>query len=119
MEAREFLKTYRRMCRSMNCANCPLGVEICDIDNVDTDMDKIIAVTEEWGKNHPIKTRQSELLKLFPETEIKDDIARLRSLNFIEATTLFLVEIVLNAAGNFGWKKLNKTLDNSFDMCYI
>ena len=33
---------------------------------------QVLAV-EQWAKEHPVKTRQSEFLKIFPNAEIGDD----------------------------------------------
>lgn len=34
----------------------------------------VVHETEDWAKNHPRKTRQSEFLKLYPNARIKDGI---------------------------------------------
>ena len=35
---------------------------------------KFVEVVEEWRKGHPVKTRQSEFLKMFPNARIDDGV---------------------------------------------
>ena len=35
--------------------------------------DEAVAIVERWAKEHPRKTRQSELLKMFPRASIGED----------------------------------------------
>ena len=39
------------------------------------DAEKCISIVEKWSAEHPVKTRQSELLKMFPDAEIENGIA--------------------------------------------
>ena len=70
MDAIKFLKEKKRMCNSMTCGNCPVSRknsgEKC-IWLLYNHPEKFVALVEEWSKEHPEKTRQSELLKLFPD----------------------------------------------------
>ena len=67
MNAVEFLRDFRRMCLSYdNCTGCELEDAQCETTEKDCDHEKVIHVVEEWAKAHPVKTRLSELLKLFP-----------------------------------------------------
>ena len=71
MDAVDFLKGYTRMChyyQLCQCDGCPLDSEGCNIIDYDTDerREYIIEIIEEWVKEHPVRTRQSEFLKLFP-----------------------------------------------------
>lgn len=69
MDALEFLKERRRLCSCYEeCISCPLKGVKCNINNFVTDehYSKIIATVEKWSKEHPIKTRQSEFLKHYP-----------------------------------------------------
>ena len=73
MDAVEFLKTLRRMC-NCECCNCEfkkrLGVfETCTAWRK-THPDEAVAIVEKWAKEHPIKTRQSEFLKMFPGADV-------------------------------------------------
>lgn len=77
MDALEFLKERRRMCSSYeHCENCPLEEVNCTVsDLVDSDEDykRCLAAVEQWSKEHPRKTRQSEFLKQYPDAIISDD----------------------------------------------
>ena len=67
MDAVEFLRDFRRMCLSYdNCTGCEFKSAECSPTEEDCDHEKVIRVVEEWAKAHPLKTRLSEFLKLFP-----------------------------------------------------
>ena len=76
MEALEFLKERKRMCRSFggSCTGCPCEKVRCVINAYvsDDDYKRIVAMVEEWSAAHPRKTRQSVFLKQYPETQIDD-----------------------------------------------
>lgn len=80
MDAVEYTKTLRRLCESQaNCPECPLH-ENCEEDNygycngnASEYVEKSFHIVEQWAKDNPIKTRQSEFLRMFPKAEIKDD----------------------------------------------
>ena len=64
MDAVEFIKQVRRMGKAK-------GEAICfKLEEIDTE---IVEQVEKWAKEHPVKTRQSELLKLFPEANMLCD----------------------------------------------
>lgn len=79
MDAAKFIEERNRMCKSFGgrCKECP-GFDVfeeasCIFDRESTvDATAQIAVVEEWSAAHPYKTRQSELLKQYPEAEIDD-----------------------------------------------
>ena len=71
MDALEFFKTRKRMCEATKCADCKLyhvqgGCCIAPEKEKINACEEAIAIVEQWEKEHPIKTRQSEYLKLFP-----------------------------------------------------
>ena len=70
MEALEFLKERKRMCRSFggSCTGCPCEKVRCVINAhvSDDDYKRIVAMVEEWSAAHPRKTRQSVFLEQFP-----------------------------------------------------
>ena len=72
MDAVEYVKQRERMCNYyVNCADCP-----ADDYGGCTSLDEIpnlVPIVEQWAKAHPIKTRQSEFLKMWPDAEISDD----------------------------------------------
>ena len=64
MDAVEFIKQVRRMGKQK-------GEAICfKLEEKDTE---IVEQVEKWAKEHPVKTRQSEFLKQWPDAEISDD----------------------------------------------
>ena len=72
MDAVEFLKARRKLCDDNVCGeSCPLFY-CCDDDVEDNRIRQVLAV-EKWAKEHPVKTRQSEFLKIFPEASVLGD----------------------------------------------
>ena len=72
MDAVEFLKAFGRLCNNYLCGdNCPL-IDSCD-DVSDDGYVRKVQMVEQWAKEHPAKTRQSEFLKQWPDAEIGDD----------------------------------------------
>lgn len=67
MDAFEFLKTAKRRYES-----CPHGYSE-EIHLANLDFEVYVRKVEEWGKSHPIKTRQTEFLKMFPNVPIRRD----------------------------------------------
>ena len=78
MDALEFFKTRKRMCEATKCADCKLyhvqgGCCIApEKEKIDA-CEEAIAIVEQWDKDHPIKTRQSEFLKHYPGARITID----------------------------------------------
>lgn len=69
MDAVEFYKQFARYCSSSYCCECPI-VESCKTKGKNgRDADKIVRTIEQWAKDHPVKTRQSEFLKMFPDAQ--------------------------------------------------
>lgn len=85
MDAVEYFKAYARMCDSFDsknnitgkpCVGCPLD-DIgrgCHMNDLTNNAEECVAAVEKWANEHPVKTRQSELLKLFPGAEIRDGV---------------------------------------------
>lgn len=77
MDAVEYTKTLRRLCKSQDdCSECQLhenfkedGYVYC-IADVSEYAEKAVQIVEKWGKDHPVKTRKSEFLKMFPNAEM-------------------------------------------------
>ena len=72
------LKDYARMCNTLikNCEQCGLngglhydGCQEYMLENPE----KAAEIITKWTKEHPIKTRQSEMLKMFPMTRLNDE----------------------------------------------
>lgn len=70
----EFLKEWKRMCDSSHCT-CQLCYlyEMVDTGSCHTAMrimpKQVIMEVQKWSDEHPIKTRQSEFLKMFPNAK--------------------------------------------------
>ena len=79
MDAVEFIVTRDRMCRSFNnrCRGCEIanrmdGNESCN-DYIKRCPAEAVEIVERWTKEHPLKTRQSEFLKMFPRASMTAD----------------------------------------------
>lgn len=75
MDAVEFLKQFNRMCKTYNddgCKECPAYKYRCG-EEFDEQEEDGVSIVEQWAKEHPVKTRQSEFLKQWPDAEIGDD----------------------------------------------
>ena len=72
MDAVEYVKQRDRMCDYyVNCGDCPADdyggcTSLNEIPN-------LVPIVEKWAKEHPVKTRQDEFLKQWPDAEIGDD----------------------------------------------
>lgn len=74
MDAVEFLKQFNRMCKAYNddgCKECPAYKYRCG-EEFDEQEEEGVSIVEQWAKEHPVKTRQSELQKLFPDLTLED-----------------------------------------------
>lgn len=78
MDAVEFLKARKRLCTSSKyCENCILytGAGSCGFTTSGgSDECEVVSTVEQWAKDHPIKTRQSEFLKMFPNAPLCDGV---------------------------------------------
>ena len=72
MDAVEYVKQRERMCDYyVNCGDCPVGnYEGCASLN---EIPNLVPIVEKWAKEHPVKTRQSEFFKQWPDAEIGYD----------------------------------------------
>ena len=80
MDASEFLRESDRMCRSYeNCDGCPGFENACYQRSEDRhkNSEGVVATVQQWAKDHPIKTRQSEFLKMFPNAKTRNGIIAL------------------------------------------
>lgn len=74
MDAIEFVKQLRRM----NEQGVPKNRFIYPCAGQETDSpEEIVAEVDEWAKEHPVKTRQSEFLKTFPGADMSGMDSRL------------------------------------------
>lgn len=62
----------KRMCIKQACINCDLKYDTCN--KVSELKSEHIQIVQKWSDEHPVKTRQSELLKMFPNLKYEDYI---------------------------------------------
>lgn len=82
MDAVEFFKTVKRLCKNQGCDGCPVCKNnTCMVMLMariygasDESIEETISKVEQWAKDHPVKTRQSEFLKMFPNAAIDDGV---------------------------------------------
>lgn len=68
-----YVTERNRMCNyCRDCSNC--GLDNCICNDVDCITPKHIEIVQKWSNEHPVKTRQSEFLKLFPNLRYEDYI---------------------------------------------
>lgn len=76
MDAIKFIKEKNRMCCSHRlCSNCPASStskEKCD-EFLNSNVEEFVSIVEKWSAEHPVKTRQSEFLKIFPNAKLDDN----------------------------------------------
>lgn len=83
MDALEFFKARKRMCEATKCASCKLyhvqgGCCVApEKEKIDA-FEEAITIVEQWAAAHPVKTRQSEFLKMFPDAPIYPDTGLVR-----------------------------------------
>lgn len=64
-----YVEEMNRMCRYLNgCNECKFNADTCE--EISSITPEHIKIVQKWSDEHPIKTRQSELLKIFPEIDI-------------------------------------------------
>lgn len=74
-----FFKELKRMCEKYNstCVGCKI-YSICFDTGcygfIKNNPQKAIEIVQEWSDENSLKTRQSELLKLFPETYLVNGV---------------------------------------------
>ena len=90
MDAVKFLKAVDRMCevsrtQKGGCEHCPFhdnkkAPYDCQrsymwyYDTDETTYKEMVFKVEKWSNEHPVKTRQSELLKVFPKAQITHEV---------------------------------------------
>lgn len=81
MDAVEYVKTQFRLCRSKDsCSECPLQDKencCCIMDTIEY-AEKSVRIVEQWAKDHPVKTRQSEFLKQFPSAFTSESVLQIQ-----------------------------------------
>lgn len=72
MDAVEFYKAFKRICAKTDCKDCLLDQKCHPSANVEPE--EVVELVEEWAKDNPIRTRQSEFLKKFPNADLFGDV---------------------------------------------
>lgn len=87
MDVTEFFSEFRRMCKSSSdCTKCEYHGNKCD--NAIDFFEKTVAEVEQWSKEHPRKTWQSEFLEQWPETALVDGIISIKPCSLVAAYKL-------------------------------
>lgn len=76
MDAVEFLVERKRLCSSYKgCVGCPFGAAECVVRDMTSEhtCKRIVALVEQWSKEHPRKTRQSVFLEQWPNASVNED----------------------------------------------
>lgn len=81
MDAVKFLKEAERKCLNTECSECELkdvhNVVPCKFSSVCMELkepEKLVEIIEKWAAEHPVKTRQSEFLKMFPSAKMLNGV---------------------------------------------
>lgn len=74
MKPQDFVKEFNRMCKSnrKKCNGCQF-VAMCSCNLFDIKPEEFAQMYDaiaEWSDSHPVKTRQSEFLKRFPNAKL-------------------------------------------------
>lgn len=73
MDAVEFFNTVNRYCKNQGCKKyLACRGDLCMIwpdDDSTKSIEETVSKVEQWAKDHPVKTRQSEFLKMFPKAK--------------------------------------------------
>lgn len=77
MDAKEFIRTYKRICKKYcdACEGCPLLDKGCYRTSTSIifpeELDEnVVDLVGKWAKENPIKTRQSKFLEMFPNASL-------------------------------------------------
>ena len=74
MDAIKFLKAMRKICKEHpNCDDCP-AYSPCGGSGWLYPAKELVSITEKYLEDHPLKTRQSEFLKHYPNAPVYDDL---------------------------------------------
>ena len=84
MDAVKFLKEALNFCKKQpSCDACELlnekmmftcALNISEDSMSAKDPEKLVGIIERWSAEHPVKTRQSEFLKMFPNAKMLNGV---------------------------------------------
>ena len=72
MDAVKFITSMSQICQNSLCVDCVLS-SFCGkarYERTKEDAEKAMTIVEEWMKAPPVKTRQTEFLKKFPNAAV-------------------------------------------------
>lgn len=72
MDAVEFLKAWKRMCDHKEEGYCRTCEARAYCRTSSQNAEKLVEVVEAWAKEHPVKTRKSEIIKMFPRAKLSN-----------------------------------------------
>ena len=73
MDAVEYVKQRERMCGYYgNCDKC-LANKVIGCATI-AKISQMVSIVEQWAKEHPVKTRQSEFLKQWPDARLYEGV---------------------------------------------
>ena len=85
------------MCKTFDSCSGKDGGEMCELyvksnekglsctDYATTYPEETVKIIEKWAKEHPIKTRQSEFLKMFPNAQIFEGVLKIEPCELIDS----------------------------------
>lgn len=79
-EKAKLIRDYARMCKSkigIDCDECELNknkkYSSCELF-IMKEPEQAVDIIEKWAAEHPVKTRQSEFLKIFPNAKMLNGV---------------------------------------------
>ena len=71
MDVSVFFKELKRMCKSLECKDCPIrgSNEICRVLNPGN-IGEVVPIVEKWSKEHPQKTRLDDFKEKYPNANL-------------------------------------------------
>lgn len=91
MKEQATIYDFKRMCLNSVCRSCNFADDngSCmrkNLKNILDDTDKTNDLVLKWCKEHQIKTRKTEFMKLFPNCKLRDDGYPLICINDLDKT---------------------------------
>lgn len=73
MDAVEYVKQRERMCAYYGSCDKCLANKVMGCASL-VKISQMVPIVEQWAKEHPVKTRQGDLLKMFPSALTADGV---------------------------------------------
>lgn len=70
MTAVDFLRTKERMCKKINCMNCPLSMYNNKVDQschgfIKHFPNSAVLIVQKWGEDNPLMTNKDKFMEVF------------------------------------------------------